>query len=162
MVFRLSCHSAPVVSKHGMAKQKHDQHLMVAEELFQQTVERRQQQAIASSTPSIDVVALLDAFHASRRSVAQRARWEPADPGMPPLTCRYCGRYWRRWAGSKLDGHAACVVTEDFKLRVGALLRSPTVTYGAVGEVIGVTPAVVRSWTFPIRSGVVTAARGLK
>lgn len=102
---------------------------------------------------SIDADALRDEFHAARRLTSQRARWDAADPGAPPDACRYCGRHWRRWEGSKLDGHAACIVTEDFKLRVKRLLKSPTVTYEAVGRVIGVSAAVVRSWTFPIRSG---------
>jgi hypothetical protein len=101
---------------------------------------------------TIDVQALRDAFYASRRSQSQLARWDASDPGAPPNTCRYCGRHWRRWTGSQLDGHAACIVDEDFKKHVGRLLQSPTVTYAAVGSVIGVTAAVVRSWTFPIRS----------
>jgi transposase-like protein len=42
-------------------------------------------------------------------------------------------------------------VTEDFKQRLVELLRLPTVTYQAVADAIGMTPAVVRSWTFPIR-----------
>jgi hypothetical protein len=101
---------------------------------------------------TIDVTALRDEFRLAKLVASQRARWCADDPGADPNTCRYCGRHWRRWAGSKLDGHAACVVTEDFKLRLSGLLRSPTVTYAAVAEAIGVTPAVVRSWTFPIRS----------
>lgn len=85
---------------------------------------------------------------------AQFARWDADDPGADSNACRYCGRHWRRWCGSKLDGHAACVVTADFKLRLVDLLRSsPKVTYAAIAVVLGVTPAVVRSWTFPIRSG---------
>jgi hypothetical protein len=99
----------------------------------------------------IDAVALRDEFNVARRVVAQRARWDASDPGAPPDTCRYCGRHWRRWSGSQLDGHAACIVTEDFKRHVKQVLRSPTVTYAAVAVAIGVTPAVVRSWTFPIR-----------
>jgi hypothetical protein len=85
---------------------------------------------------------------------SQRARWCADDPGADLNTCRYCGKHWRRWAGSKLDGHAACIVTGDFKHRLVILLRSPTVTYQAiaVADAIGVTPAVVRSWTYPIRS----------
>lgn len=71
---------------------------------------------------------------------------------IPINTCRYCGKHWRLWTGSKLDGHAACVVTEDFKRRVGELLRSPTVTYSMIAETIGLTPSIVRSWTFPIRA----------
>lgn len=67
-------------------------------------------------------------------------------------TCRYCGRRWQRWAGSSLDGHAACIVTEDFKKRVKRLLvSSPAITYASLAAAIGVTPSVVRSWTRPIR-----------
>jgi hypothetical protein len=105
----------------------------------------------ASCAP-LDVDALRDEFHCARMIASQRARWDASDPGAPPNTCRYCGKHWRRWVGSKLDGHAACIVTDDFKRRVGVLLRSPTVTYEAIGRAIDVTPAVVRSWTFPIRS----------
>ena len=85
-------------------------------------------------------------------TASQRALWCEGYPGAEPNTCRYCGRHWRQWAGSKLDGHAACIVTEDFKQRLVDLLRSPMVTYQAISNAIGVTPAVVRSWTYPIRS----------
>lgn len=98
---------------------------------------------------TFDPAALRDAFRHSNMSASQRARWCRDFPGADPDTCRYCGKYWRPWAGSKLDGHAACIVTEDFKKRVGELLRSsPTLTYAAIADVIGVTPGVVRSWAF--------------
>lgn len=101
---------------------------------------------------SLDAQALRDAFHIGRMIASQGACWDASDPGAPPDTCRYCGRHWRQWAGSKLDGHAACVVTEDFKQHVGDLLRSPTVSYVMISEAIGVSSSVVRSWTYPIRS----------
>lgn len=101
---------------------------------------------------TIDADALRDSFRLSNMAASQRARRCADYPGAEPNTCRYCGRHWRQWAGSKLDGHAACVVTEDFKKHVKELLRSPTVTYADVAEAIGVTVAVVRSWTFPIRT----------
>lgn len=99
----------------------------------------------------LDLAALRDAFRISNMIASQQARWSADDPGADPHTCRYCGRHWRKWTGSKLDGHAACIVTDDFKLRLVDVLRSPSVTYQAIADVIGVTPAVVRSWTFPIR-----------
>lgn len=99
-----------------------------------------------------DPADLRDKFHGARMLVSQRARWDVSDPGAPADTCRYCGKYWRQWTGSKLDGHAACIVTPDFKRHVGELLRDPHVSYSAIGNAIGVTPSVVRSWTFPIRS----------
>jgi hypothetical protein len=100
----------------------------------------------------LDAAALRDAFHISNMIASQRALWCSGYPGAEPNTCRYCGRYWRQWAGSKLDGHAACIVTEDFKQHLSTLLRSPEVTYLAIADAIGVTPSVVRSWTYPIRS----------
>ena len=100
----------------------------------------------------IDAAALRDAFRTSNMIASQRALWCSGYPGAEPNTCRYCGRHWRQWVGSKLDGHAACIVTSDFKQRLVVILRSPEVTYKDVAEAIGVTPAVVRSWTYPIRS----------
>jgi len=85
--------------------------------------------------------------------MSQRAQWCEGHPGIPPNTCRYCARHWRQWAGSKLDGHAACIVTPDFKQRLIEILRSPAVTFQAVASVIGVSTSIVRSWTFPIRNG---------
>lgn len=101
----------------------------------------------------IDTVALRDAFRFSNMTASQRALWCRDYPGAKLNTCRYCGRHWRQWTGSKLDGHAACVVTDDFKQQLSDLFRaSPGLTYAAIAEVIGVTPAVVRSWTYPIRT----------
>ncbi len=91
-------------------------------------------------------VGLLDEFLEARRSALLHARWASCDP--PIDTCRYCGRYWRCVANSRLDGHAACLVGIDFKRRVGELLRSPVATYKNVADVLGVTPGVVRSWSF--------------
>lgn len=100
----------------------------------------------------IEASSLRGAFRLSNLVASQCARWCADDPGAEPNTCRYCGRHWRRWTGSKLDGHAACIVTEDFKRRLVELLQSsPEMTYAAIATAIGVTPAVVRSWTFPIR-----------
>ncbi len=100
---------------------------------------------------TLDIAVLIYEFRLSRMIASQRARWGTDDPGADPDKCRYCGRLWRRWAGSKLDGHAACIVTDDFKRWLLEILRSPRVTYVAVAEAIGVTPSVVRSWTYPTR-----------
>jgi hypothetical protein len=91
---------------------------------------------------------LRDEFVVAKQIALYRARWSPDDSEVPSDVCRYCGRYWQRRFGSHLDGHAACIVPEDFKRRVGSLLRSPLVTYAAIAEVLGVTPAIVRSWAF--------------
>lgn len=101
----------------------------------------------------VDGIPLRDAYRFSNTSASQRALWCSGYPGAEPNTCRYCGRHWRQWTGSKLDGHAACVVTKDFKQRLADLFRSsPGLTFRTIADAIGVTPAVVRSWTFPTRS----------
>jgi len=64
-------------------------------------------------SPPFDKLALRDAFRFSNMDRSQRALWCRDYPGAEPNTCRYCGRHWRQWAGSKLDGHAACILTED-------------------------------------------------
>jgi hypothetical protein len=65
----------------------------------------------------------------------------------PARTCRYCGVYWHPFPGSKLDGHANCIVSERFKRRVAAALRcQPRMTYANVGKAIGVSKGVVRAW----------------
>jgi hypothetical protein len=101
----------------------------------------------------LDPDSLRDAFRISNMCASQRARWCSGDPGADPSLCRYCGRRWLKYAGSKLDGHAACVVTEDFKQQIGDLLRSsPEITFKKVADAIGVTASVVRAWTYPIRT----------
>ena len=102
---------------------------------------------------TLDLQTLRDAFHHSHMAASQRARWCAGYPGAEPDICRYCGRHWRQWPGSKLDGHAACIVTPDFKQRLAELLSAPEVTYKMVADAIGVTPSVVRSWTFPTKRG---------
>lgn len=92
---------------------------------------------------------LLATFHAAKGVTAQRALWQPNDPGLPSDTCRYCGKPWHKWTRSKLDGHAACLVTEDFKRHMGVVLRvSPRLTYATIAKLLGVTTGVVRSWAF--------------
>lgn len=102
--------------------------------------------------PTFDPAKLRDHFRLSNMGASQRALWCADHPGADPNTCRYCGKHWRKWAGSRLDGHAACIVTEDFKRELCEILRAPSVTYQVIADAIGVTPSVVRSWTFPIKT----------
>jgi len=102
------------------------------------------------SLNQLDAVKLRDDFHWSHNAASRCARWCAAFPGAEPNTCRYCGKHWRQWRGSKLDGHAACFVTKEFKQELVDLLRDPRVTFKAIADAIGMTPAVVRSWTFPV------------
>jgi hypothetical protein len=117
--------------------------------------DRRHRRALACEVVNdaalFDPGTLRDEFRLSNLVASQRARWCADDPSAPPLTCRYCGKHWRRWTGSKLDGHAACIVTDDFKQKLSEILRSPTVSYQEVADAIGVTPSVVRAWAAPIR-----------
>jgi hypothetical protein len=92
--------------------------------------------------------ALRAEFIAARQQALRHAFWTADDPALPADTCRYCGRRWIRWALCKFDGHAACLVTIDFKRRLGEYLRSPTATYVNIAEAIGTTPGAVRSWAF--------------
>jgi len=94
----------------------------------------------------LDPQALCHDFLVARQTALRHARWATEAP--PLNICRYCGRYWERRAGSHLDGHAACIVSDDFKRQIGELLRSPLVTYTVVADVLGVTPGIVRSWAF--------------
>lgn len=68
-------------------------------------------------------------------------------------TCRYCGKYWCKWPGSKLDGHAQCVVTPAFKQLACSIYRDPTITTRDMANALGVTEAVIRSWCAPMRGG---------
>jgi hypothetical protein len=106
----------------------------------------------ALAAAPFDPVSLRDEFRLSNLAVSQRARWSTDDPGAPPRTCRYCGKHWKRWAGSKLDGHAACMVTEDFKTHLSEILCSPTVSYRGIADAIGVSPSVIRAWADPTRA----------
>ena len=109
---------------------------------------------IAEIADRFDAHALLDEFRLSNLMARSTRVVGPTIPEQLDV-CSYCGRRWRRWANSKLDGHAACIVTEDFKQRVREILRSPAITYANVADAIGVTPSVVRAWSFPIRRNTV-------
>jgi hypothetical protein len=98
-------------------------------------------------TISFDAVALRAEYLAARQLAQQQVRWDVGDSRGLRI-CRYCGKSWQPFAGSRLDGHAACLVGASFKRRVGELLRLPTVTYAEVAETLGVTSGVVRSWAY--------------
>lgn len=102
----------------------------------------------AVKPPDFEAAALRVAFLEARKAAQRGARRAPDDPEVSLKFCRYCGRSRQHFAGSRLDGHAACIVDEPFKLRVGDLLRLPTVTYADIAEALGVTTGIVRSWAF--------------
>jgi hypothetical protein len=100
--------------------------------------------ATVTRSASFDGAALRAEYLAARQLAQQQALDDRSDA----RTCRYCGRGRQLFAGSQLDGHAACLVGEDFKRRVGELLRMPVVTYAEVAGVLGVSVGVVRSWAY--------------
>ena len=97
---------------------------------------------------SVNAEALRREFFTAKQIAIHQARWGIDGPGVPPDVCRYCGQHWQHRIGSRLDGHAACIVPEDFKRRIGELLRSPLVTYATIADVLDVTSGIVRSWAF--------------
>jgi hypothetical protein len=92
------------------------------------------------------------AFDADRATLQLAA----SDPNLiPPNTCRYCGLAWWHWAGSKLDGHAQCVVSAEFKravleLKTSGLEDGTLVTYKQIAGALDVSIAIVRAWVAPI------------
>lgn len=71
----------------------------------------------------------------------------PGAPSIPSRSCRYCGKHRGSWAGSRLDGHALCVVGDEFKVFVGQQMRAHCrLTYAVVAQAVGVSHSVVRAW----------------
>ncbi len=77
---------------------------------------------------------------------ADRAeRLAGAIPEPPPNICRYCGQHRWELPGSRLDGHARCVVSHAFKARLISVLNGrPPVSYKAAALALGVD--VIRAW----------------
>jgi hypothetical protein len=85
------------------------------------------------------------AFSAARAEANERARHSSAD--CPRRICRYCGKHWQRWPGSRLDGHAVCLVGAEFKLELRKLYHhDPLVTIGILASACEVTKPVVSAW----------------
>lgn len=76
----------------------------------------------------------------------------------PRNTCRYCDGFWRPFTGTRFGGHVQCVVDEEFKIKLAALLDSPHVNVRTVAAMLDVTPAVVRAWWLWVRDGKQPAA----
>lgn len=90
---------------------------------------------------------ILQRFHLERIRREATANQDP-----DPDRCRYCGKWWRKWNGSRLDGHAKCVVGSEFKQYLRTTLMHTSVSFMKISERLGVTESVVRSWVFPERS----------
>lgn len=89
---------------------------------------------------------LASGYHVSLAVASMRARY-PDSPDVPAYTCRYCGKHRAAWFGSKLGGHAKCVVTVDFMLRVlDVLEQHPTLTMAELAAHLDITLATLRAW----------------
>lgn len=93
---------------------------------------------------AVNQLADLPAAYAQARAAATAAR-KLDDP--PPLTCRYCGKLWRPWAGSKHDGHVACVVPLEFQRALLKLYRAvPGLSMQTIATTCSVTLSTVNRW----------------
>lgn len=65
--------------------------------------------------------------------------WEPCGYG--------CGKPWRRWAGSKLLGHARCAMNDEQKLALLARVENdPKESLKTIAAAHGVSYSVVNAW----------------
>lgn len=69
-----------------------------------------------------------------------------SDPGR----CRYCGKPWLRFGGTRFDGHVTCAVSDDFQRGLVEVLDTG-VSYASVGLQIGVGDNVVRAWWLAVK-----------
>lgn len=78
-------------------------------------------------------------------------------------TCRYCVKPWQRWEGSNLDGHAACVVTDTFRVRLAELMSAnPHISTVAVSKTLAVSRNTIRSWYQVGHTRILQANRNVK
>lgn len=103
---------------------------------------------------------LRELFENARIEAVTSARFTRAS--CPANTCRYCGLWWVPVFGTRLDGHARCIVPLDFIEAVTSLWRSdPKLTVQAIADALDVSKATVTSWCSSRRkAGWDSAARG--
>lgn len=87
---------------------------------------------------------LVEEFHEARAQASSGARYTAES--VPPKTCRYCGRHWTPWPGTKLDGHSKCIVPRSFQERL-ATIPTTTKSGQTLAAELGVSYSVWRSWT---------------
>ena len=88
---------------------------------------------------------LTERYHAERARVVSTALL--STPTARQDACRYCGRKWTQWVGSKVDGHVQCLVSPEFKRLVREVWNSdPMITSNGIAEALGVTVSVIRAW----------------
>lgn len=95
---------------------------------------------------------ILHAAYTADRAECARAATSIADT--PRNTCGYCGRFWRPFGGSKLAGHATCVVSEAFQRQVEFRYRTdPRLTMVAIARKLDVSVATVVAWVRSVERG---------
>lgn len=88
---------------------------------------------------------LPDAYHAARETASNAARHTAG--ATPRNTCRYCGKFWKPFAGTRADGHAKCNTTLAFQRAVYELWRRDlALSRDRIGEICGVSYSVVSAW----------------
>lgn len=85
---------------------------------------------------------LLERFAAARR----RMNLHAAYPTEQMEICRYCGKRWIKYAGTMMDGHGGCFVTEQFRAELADHVFGATAPVDAAAAVLGVSPSVIRLW----------------
>lgn len=87
----------------------------------------------------------LPAAYATARAEAI-ATAQPVTPGL----CRYCGRPWAPPVGTRLDGHALCSITPEFREALSALYRSsPAIRREHIAAQLDVPVSIVVAWLKP-------------
>ncbi len=85
------------------------------------------------------------AFAAARTTASGAARFAPGKA--PAHTCRYCGEFWSYYGASNNDGHAVCIVPEEFRRAVEKMWRySPTLNMQTIAGVCGVSKKTINAW----------------
>lgn len=105
------------------------------------------------NTPNLSSLDDLKQRFDNARAIAKYGVATTPEHGLPGKEwCPFCGKWWRKWAGSVLEGHAACVVPPLFKdeLKKFAASRAD-LGYQEIAKALGVSLAVLRSWCSPIR-----------
>lgn len=97
--------------------------------------------------------AIRELYAKARAEAVAAAKHDPLEAGWAERQiCPYCGEWWRKWNGSRLDGHAACIVPQWFKTNLRAeLAPRADITFMEVAKALDLSVAVVRSWCSPRR-----------
>lgn len=86
-------------------------------------------------------------YDLARQETHRTARFANGGDARHGLQCRYCGKHRQAWRGTRLDGHARCVVTPAFMLLVLEVFEAvPGLTMREVASMLGVSQPTIRAW----------------